>query len=285
MNSKPHPIPIPVSNLIVPAGTKSPARLVASGASANRSLGAPGLLIINADDWGRDQKTTDRTLECKVRGSVSSVSAMVFMEDSERAAVIARERGIDAGLHLNFTTSFSALDCSEQLRERQRELAKCLLHHRFSQALFYPALVQSFKYVVSAQLDEFCRLYGAAPRRIDGHHHMHLCANVLLGQLLPAGTVVRRNFSFLRGEKTFANRVYRQVVDRMLARRHHLVDFFFSLPPLNAQREAQRILCLAMNSIVEVGTHPIDPDEYRILTGGAIFRWAGDSSIAPRFAL
>ena len=35
------------------------------------------------------------------------VSAMVFMEDSERAASIARADAIDAGLHLNFTTAFS----------------------------------------------------------------------------------------------------------------------------------------------------------------------------------
>ena len=51
-------------------------------------------------------------------------------------------------------------------------------------------------YVVKAQLEEFERLYGRAPNRIDGHHHAHLCANVVLAGLLPAGTIVRRNFSF-----------------------------------------------------------------------------------------
>ena len=68
----------------------------------------PGFLIVNADDWGRDAETTDRIFECVVPGAVSSVSAMVFMQDSERAAGIAREHGIEAGLHLNFTTPFSA---------------------------------------------------------------------------------------------------------------------------------------------------------------------------------
>src|ERR1051326_6627341 len=67
-----------------------------------------GSLVINADDWGRDLENTSRTLDCIRRGSVSSVSAMVFMEDSERAAEIAQERKVDAGLHLNFTTAFSA---------------------------------------------------------------------------------------------------------------------------------------------------------------------------------
>src|SRR5213594_3601887 len=83
--------------------------------------GAPsvGLLILNADDWGRDRGTTGRILDCALRGAVSSVSAMVFMEDSERAAAIARERGIDAGLHLNFTTSFSAEGCPAGIVDRQ----------------------------------------------------------------------------------------------------------------------------------------------------------------------
>src|SRR5437762_3797838 len=54
-----------------------------------------GLLIVNADDWGRDLYTTGRILDCCARGVVSSVSAMVFMEDSERAAAMALQLGIE----------------------------------------------------------------------------------------------------------------------------------------------------------------------------------------------
>ena len=39
-------------------------------------------VIVNADDWGRDVATSDRTLDCMLHGAISSVSAMVFMEDS-----------------------------------------------------------------------------------------------------------------------------------------------------------------------------------------------------------
>jgi hypothetical protein len=65
-----------------------------------------GRLIVNADDWGRDRHTTDRILECVVHKALSSASAMVFMEDCERAAAMDLERGIDCGLHLNFTAPF-----------------------------------------------------------------------------------------------------------------------------------------------------------------------------------
>jgi len=235
---------------------------------------------MNADDWGRDRETTERTGKCVLRGTVSSVSAMVFMEDSERAAAMALERGIDAGLHLNLTTSFSAAGRRARLVERQQDLARYLGRHRLAQVVFHPGLVQSFEYVVAAQLEEFRRLYGAEPERVDGHHHMHLCANVLLGGLLPPGLLVRRNFSFQPGERSVCNRFYRRGVDRMLARRYRLVDFFFSLPPLDPPGRVQRIFSLAREFVVEVETHPVQAEEYGFLTGEEIFRLSDGVRIA-----
>ncbi len=250
--------------------------------AAWRTGEAPGAacLIVNADDWGRDPLTTNRILECSVRGAVSCVSAMVFMEDSERAAALAREQSIEAGLHLNFTTVFSASNCPPALLERQRKVAEYLLRHRLAQAIFHPGLIGSFKYIVAAQLDEFRRIYGRDPEKIDGHHHMHLCANVLMQRLMPSGTIVRRSFSFERGEKSLWNRLYRQNVDRNLARRHRLMDFFFSLPPLEPPGRLHRIYSLARQCAVELETHPVNPQEYRYLTEGEIFRQIGDVRIA-----
>lgn len=243
------------------------------------------ILIINADDWGRDHQTTERTLQCVHGGTVSAVSAMVFMEDSERAARVAREREIDAGLHLNFTMPFSVPHCPARLLERQRELVAYLRRHPLARAVFHPGLVRSFEYVVKAQLDEFFRLYGAPPDRIDGHHHMHLCANVLLGRLLPPGTLVRRNFSFQPGEKSLVNRLYRNAVDHRLARRHRLVDFLFSLIPLAPLARLERIFSLASISAVEVETHATNPDEYSFLLGDEILRLTANVRIAPPSAI
>ena len=231
-----------------------------------------GCLIVNADDWGQDRTTTDRTLDCVQHGAVAGVSAMVFMQDSGRAAAIARERGIEVGLHLNLTTPFSGARCPRKLVESQRDLARYLRRHRLSQVVFHPGLAGAFEYTVRTELDEFGRLYGSEPERIDGHHHMHLCANVVLRGLLPAGTIVRRSFSFQRGEKSLVNILYRRVVDRMLARRHRLVDHFFSLAPLEPPIRLQRIFALARQGVVEVETHPVGHEEYRFLTDGEIFR-------------
>jgi hypothetical protein len=66
-------------------------------ATIHRQPASCGCLIINADDWGRDDRTTTRNLECFRRRVLSSASGMVFMEDSERAANIAQDQGLDIG--------------------------------------------------------------------------------------------------------------------------------------------------------------------------------------------
>jgi len=240
-----------------------------------------GFLIVNADDWGRDAQTTGCILDCVTQKAVSAVSAMVFMEDSDRAAAVALEHAIDAGLHLNFTSPFTASACPAGVVDRQRRIAAYLGRHRLAQLVFNPALVNTFEYVVAAQIDEYRRLYGADPTRLDGHHHMHLCANVLLQGLLPPGTLVRRNFSFQAGEKGIVNRTYRRFVDGRLVRHHRLADYLFLLAPLDAPGRLQRILGLAREHVIEVETHPVQPDEYRFLTGGDVFRWAGVVAISP----
>lgn len=243
------------------------------------------MLIINADDWGRDRNTTERTLDCIRLGSVSSVSAMVFMDDSERAAAVSREHGVDAGLHLNFTTPLSAQGIPARLVECQLQIMRYLRRHRFAQVVFHPGLSRSFEYVAKVQLDEFARLYGTEPHRVDGHHHMHLCANVVLGKLMPAGTLVRRNFTFQVGEKGVINRLYRQFVDHLLQRRHILLDCLFNLAPLEHRDHVKRIFSLAQRLAVEVEVHPVNPEEYKFLMDGELFRLASDRPVAPRVAV
>lgn len=244
-----------------------------------------GALIINADDWGRDTLNTDRIFDCVGVGAVSSVSAMVFMEDSERAAALALERRIDAGLHLNLTERFSQMGAPERLCEHQERVALSLRQHRLRQVLYDPRLSKSFDYVVQAQMEEFSRIYHAEPQRIDGHHHMHLCANVLYANLLPEGTIVRRSFSFAASEKGFINRMYRRLVDTILARRHRMADFFYSLPPMDAPGRLARIFNLARDFAVEVETHPARPSEYAFLTSGDIFRVATGVPVASRYSV
>ncbi|RQW78332.1 MAG: ChbG/HpnK family deacetylase, partial [Geobacter sp.] len=72
------------------------------------------MIIINADDWGRYNTDTDAALACFEAGRITSVTAMVFMEDSGRAAELARDSGVDVGLHLNLSQTFKG-KCQDKL--------------------------------------------------------------------------------------------------------------------------------------------------------------------------
>lgn len=257
-----------------------------AGAIEQAESALRGWMIINADDWGRDRPTTDRSLACFQAHAISSVSAMVFMEDSERAAELALTWGVDAALHLNFTMAYTARPSPTRLLQFQEKLSRFLRSHRLAQAIYHPGLRGAFEYVVYAQFDEYERLYGAAPARIDGHHHMHLAANVLYQHLLPERVVLRRNFSFQSGEKGILNRAYRGLLDSRLAReRHPMADYFYSMPPLEEPR-LRRIVALSRNSVVEVETHPVNSDEFVFLMEGGMRQFGADgTTLADRYRL
>jgi hypothetical protein len=94
---------------------------------------------------------------------------------------------------------------------------------------------------------------------------MHLCANILLSNVIPAGMKMRRNFSFWPGEKSLLNRAYRGLVDRWLARRSRLADYFFDLTQCIREKRLNLVAALAESSNVELMTHPIVHSEAEYL--------------------
>ena len=135
-----------------------------------------------------------------------------------------------------------------------------------TRALYNPFLRSSFEYDFKAQWEEFCRLYGSEPRRLDGHRHMHLCMNMLASGQIPHGIRVRRNFTFYPGEKDLINRSFRRLVDKWLASRFQCSDFFFSVAPVETER-LRRVISLSKVADVELMVHPGVEDERRFLLG------------------
>ncbi|MDO5576798.1 MAG: ChbG/HpnK family deacetylase, partial [Fibrobacter sp.] len=226
------------------------------------------MIIINADDWGAEVGITDRILSCVDCKKVNSVSAMVFMKDSERAAKIALEKGIDTGLHLNFTLAFSS-DVPRRMRHCHESVISFLTKHKFSQIIYNPFLKREFAYVYQKQVDEYCRLYQKNAVRIDGHNHMHLCANIIWEHLIPQGTFVRRNYSFIENEKSFFNRKYRAIVDSMVKKRYKCTDYFFNIQQIvntfTGNGNVDTLKTILKNSLSEILAHPGQEKDYRII--------------------
>jgi predicted glycoside hydrolase/deacetylase ChbG (UPF0249 family) len=215
------------------------------------------MLIVNADDFGRSPAETDAALAAHHKGKLSSVSAMVFMTDSARAAACAKQAGIVTGLHLNLSQAFSDAAVTPGLRRSHERVRDFLGLSRYALVAFHPMLVADFAACVRAQLAEFERLYGHAPPHIDGHQHMHLASNVLLQGLLPRGPRVRRSFSFLPHERGPLNRGWRAWCDRTLARRHPMTQHFFSLTLQLRGGGMERVGELAAQASVELMVHPV----------------------------
>jgi predicted glycoside hydrolase/deacetylase ChbG (UPF0249 family) len=222
------------------------------------------MLFINADDWGWIEETTNRILTCYRQDRIHSASAMTFMKNSERAAELARECGLPIGLHLNFTQEFTGDGVTTKLRDQQRLVAAYLKARKMNQILFNPFLHKAFDYVFQVQRDEFYRLYGKEPNRLDGHDHMHLCMNMLFSRRFPKGLKLRRNFTFGSDEKGPINRFYRRLVDRWLISRFQCSDCFFSLKPIEPER-IRRIVLLSKSAEVELMVHPGVDKEYQYL--------------------
>ncbi len=225
------------------------------------------MIVINADDLGRTEAETEAALSCFNQGRITSTSAMVFMEDSERAASRANECGIDVGLHLNLSQLYTAppRNHGHGIVAAQARIVRFMTASKYAVLLYHPGLRQAFRDVFRTQRDEFVRLYGKPPSHVDGHQHRHLCANVLLDEVIPRGERVRRNFSFFPGDKGWINRSYRHWIDRRLRSKYRLTDYFFSLPQCLAKNRLSQLADLAKSSKVELMTHPIKPDEYAFL--------------------
>jgi len=180
---------------------------------------------------------------------------------------LAKENGIDVGLHLNFTQELTQQIHNSLLFEYHDRIAKFLTRNKYNFLIYNPALRKQFEYVFRVQYEEFERLYGTSPSHIDGHHHMHICANMLFETIIPEGQKVRKNFCFTRGEKPLLNRMYRAMIDKWLARRYITTDYLFSLAERKKIGRLVPALELAKTSSVELETHPELEEAFEWLMG------------------
>src|SRR5262245_3430518 len=98
------------------------------------------MLIVNADDLGRDTRATDTAIACHARGRITSASAMVFMADSARAATMATDAGLTTGLHLNLSERFTAPDVPAGPCKAHESICRFLSASRYALVAYHPGL-------------------------------------------------------------------------------------------------------------------------------------------------
>lgn len=225
------------------------------------------MLIITADDWGSTSATTDAILACWRRGRVTAASGMVYMEDSNRAAGLARRHEMSVGLHLNVSELYTAGQVDEAIRERQARLVRHFTANRWMKAVFNPVLVPHVRACIEDQIAAFVALYGRGPDHIDSHHHIHISPTILLSGALPRSTRLRRTYRYSREERPIANRAWRAMWNAFLARRFPGAPLFLGVQALRDADDdhSVEVLRQAHQCDVEVMTHPGSPSEFEFL--------------------
>lgn len=238
-----------------------------------------GLLVVNADDWGGSEATTEAILAAFEAGRVTSTSAMVHMPDSERAAEVAGRSGLPVGLHLNLTEPFGDPAAPTAVRDRQRRVAERFSGSgpeghpgtaRLRKWLYDPRIRGEVGRAIADQLECFERLYGKPPTHFDGHNYVDLCPNVFLSRAIPRGSRMRNTLDRFPVERSPAAllRSARQALRsrRFRSTRYTLQIAHLSLP---ADGPPDPRLRLADADPVEVISHPDDGHEREILMSDA----------------
>jgi hypothetical protein len=225
-----------------------------------------GLLIVNADDWGGSEATTDAILATFEAGRITSTSGMVHMPDSDRAADIARRAKLPVGLHINLTEPFADPAAPRSVRDRQRRVATKLAGEgrdshpgtaRLRRWLYDPTIAGDVSRAIADQIERFEQLYGGPPTHFDGHNYVDVCPNVFLARSIPRGSRMRNSIGRYPVDRS-AMGVMRGARQALRSRRFLSPRYVFTIDELQLADDGppDPRLGLAAEVPVEVMGHP-----------------------------
>lgn len=223
------------------------------------------MLIINADDWGMDKQTTDNILACFKNDRITSTTAMMFMEDTDRSAEFAKSHNISVGLHLNFTEAFTGIIKNDKLNSVHNRLCTYFRVNKFNQMLYNYRIVREIDYSFNSQYEEYFRIYQKTPTHIDGHHHMHLASSVIFSNIITKGLKLRKKFAIDDNRVSFINRLYSYVVNRYLNKHYVCTEYFYGVSHDTNETFLNFIVNKAQTYNVEIMTHPGIFQDYNYL--------------------
>lgn len=237
---------------------------------------AGGLLIVNADDWGYDEQTTDAILAAFQAGRITSTTGMVYMAGSDRAAALAAEHGVPVGLHINLTEPFSDPATPPDVRARQQRMIERLGKtsglppelpgtSNLMRWLYDPRLQREVDEAIADQLRRYEGIYATPPTHFDGHTHVDLCPNVFLSRSIPRPAKLRNTLDRFPVERT-AGGVLRDLRQAVRSRRFASTRYLLHITHLRLDPgNVDPRLALARQVPVEVMAHPGFTAEREIL--------------------
>ncbi|MBQ7481760.1 MAG: ChbG/HpnK family deacetylase [Lachnospiraceae bacterium] len=134
-------------------------------------------LIVNADDFGKNDDVNSAVSEAFVKGYITSTTLMVNMPGAGAAYELAKEKGFAAkvGIHLNIT---EGMPLTEAIRSNP---LVCAPDGRFNAAFYHSTkyrlymdnlTMDQIRDELDAQISMFLDM-GFKTLHVDSHHHVH----------------------------------------------------------------------------------------------------------------
>ncbi|MCR5268138.1 MAG: ChbG/HpnK family deacetylase [Lachnospiraceae bacterium] len=222
-------------------------------------------LILNADDYGKNESVNRAIRECFKAGSIDRTTLMVNMPCAGDAARAAKEEGFAdrVGLHLNLTEGMpltepiksNPLFCDEQGRfhaQFRQKTVNRLYMDRLSLDQIYTEL--------SAQLNRYAEL-GLSLFHIDSHHHIHTDYPIYRVVRKLAGSYcfssIRLSRNLYHGGNRL-NRIYKSMYNRSLKGLcSFTTDLFGSYLDLYHYGTVEENRVLLRENRIEIMLHPM----------------------------
>ncbi len=175
-------------------------------------------IIVNADDFGRDEEANRAILECFQRGYINQTTLMVNMPYAKKAVALAREAGFadKIGLHLNLTQGMPLTESIKRFSEMCDVDGNFRVNRVGCNGKVSPLLLEAIAEEVEAQVKRYIS-FGLPLMHCDGHHHCHNRLG-LYRMILPI--LKKMGFKSIRNRYTFFGVPWRGI-------RGRIGNFFF----------------------------------------------------------
>lgn len=138
-------------------------------------------VIVNADDFGKDENCSSAIIECFEKGLISQTTLMVNMPYTEEAVRLAKRKAIDShiGLHITLTEGVPITDQIKECRTFCDDNG-CFLKNGF-RSVVYGRYKKNEENALRIELEaQICRYLDLELplMHCDGHHHAHIALPV-----------------------------------------------------------------------------------------------------------
>jgi predicted glycoside hydrolase/deacetylase ChbG (UPF0249 family) len=183
------------------------------------------LIIITADDFGRDAACTAAIADSFADGSITATSIMANASHFDLACTLARSCGLMGKIGVHLCLDEGPALSPEMLRYADSNGQLCM---RRSLKPFGPQLSHAVETELAAQIERVIAA-GIRPTHLDSHRHIHTAFPI--GRLVVKlarhyGIPYVRPARNLAGGGTPAARVYKWIFNRYLASRVKTADYF-----------------------------------------------------------